>query len=136
MGMENGWKMGNSGGESSEGAVVGTTQWEDSEFSSDQTKTGAARTEKLSLIQLLFEAVQILPHTIQEMESQRKELGCLLEFWSWDLDVPKGEHRSSKTGLKMMNSVFHVGFGVSVTHSVDNIYSYIYPYWTQLHYMK
>ena len=38
----------------------------------------------------------------------------------------EGEHRRNGTGLKMINSVFHVGFGVSVT--VDNFYSYIYAY--------
>lgn len=38
-----------------------------------------------------------------------------------------GEHRRSETELKMMNSIFIVEFGVPVTHSVENFYSYIYP---------
>lgn len=60
------------------------------------------------------------------MESQTKELGCLLDFWSWDWVSLEEEHRS-ETELKMMNSVFIVEFGVPVTHSVENFYSYIYP---------
>ena len=61
------------------------------------------------------------------MESQTKELGWLLDFWSWDWMSLEGEHRRSETELKMMNSVFNVEFGVPMTHSVENFYSYIYP---------
>lgn len=61
------------------------------------------------------------------MESQTKELGCLLDFWSWDWVSLEEEHRRSETELKMMNSIFIVEFGVPVTHSVENFYSYIYP---------
>ena len=62
------------------------------------------------------------------MESQRKELGCLLDFWSWDLGVLRGGAQKEQDWVKDDKSAFHVGFGVSVTHSVDNFHSYIYPY--------
>ena len=102
MAMENGLRIVNTGGESRKGAVVRTTQWQNSEFSLDQTTTAVMRTGKTSLIQLLFlfEAEQIWPHTIQEMESQRKELGCLLDFWSCDFGVLGGGTQKERDWVK------------------------------------
>ena len=107
MGMENGLKMDNTGGESGEGAVVGTTQWEDSEFSSDQTKTAVVRTEKPSLIQLLFlkqYRPDFTPYRKWRVRGRNWDVCWIFGLGTWVSS--EGGHRRSKTGLKMINQLF------------------------------